>query len=186
MRSLHKSSAIVAGLIIAWAPALARGIAAEPVESVRVWQRWEKSFEAMDLPGSRQLGHLADLFTSLPWWKLRPDPDFARRAGGRTSGPALTHVVYTRDRKGSAVLYLDGMESGVVRSPYGQAEAGPGESCRHVPIARRRGLGAGVSLRQVTLRLRCPGFNPRTRTKEHNRPLLRPPGPSHASLAQGG
>ena len=65
-------------------------------------------FEAMDLPGSFQLKHLSDLFTSLRWWQLRPDPGFARRVGEKTPRRALTHVVYTRDRKGTAALYLDG------------------------------------------------------------------------------
>ncbi len=55
-------------------------------------------------------GHIVDFFTSIPWWDLEPDDSFLDT---RQEGPVrteLTHVVYTRDAEGQAVLYVDGEE----------------------------------------------------------------------------
>jgi hypothetical protein len=53
-------------------------------------------------------GHIVDLFTALPWWRLEPDNDFFEAASTYVVDTDLTHVVYTRDRDGKAVLYIDG------------------------------------------------------------------------------
>ncbi len=37
--------------------------------------------EAMQLPGSDDMGHLAELFTSISWWTLRPDRSFVVQLG---------------------------------------------------------------------------------------------------------
>jgi hypothetical protein len=53
-------------------------------------------------------GHIVDFFTSIPWWELEPDNAFIETG---QEGPVLTevsHVVYTRDPDGRAVLYVDG------------------------------------------------------------------------------
>jgi hypothetical protein len=61
--------------------------------------------EALDLPGAAQMKHMAELFTSLPWWRLRPAQDLlAKQPGG--DDPAR-HVAAARTEKGdAAVVYL--------------------------------------------------------------------------------
>jgi hypothetical protein len=61
--------------------------------------------EAMSLPGSTQMKHVARLFASLPWWRLRPDDGLlAVQPGG--DDPAR-HVSAARTDDGKvAVLYL--------------------------------------------------------------------------------
>jgi hypothetical protein len=63
---------------------------------------------AMDLPGSHQLKHMAALFTSLDWWRLRPDRELVRQQARQFVQTELTHLVYTRTKDGSARLYLNG------------------------------------------------------------------------------
>jgi hypothetical protein len=53
-------------------------------------------------------GHIVDFFAALPWWRLEPDNGFFEIQGTSVVDTDLTHVVYTRDREGTAVLYLDG------------------------------------------------------------------------------
>lgn len=57
------------------------------------------------LPG---YGHIVDFFTALPWWRLNPDNDFFQAQGKTVVAAKLTHVAYTRDRTGKAMLYVDG------------------------------------------------------------------------------
>jgi len=52
-------------------------------------------------------GHIVDFFTSLPWWRLEPDNDFFETRATSVVDTDLTHVVYTRDGQGKAVLYID-------------------------------------------------------------------------------
>lgn len=61
--------------------------------------------EAMALPGSAQMKVMADLFTALPWWTLRPDTAvLAEQPGG--DDPAK-HVSAARSERGDlALLYL--------------------------------------------------------------------------------
>jgi hypothetical protein len=61
--------------------------------------------EAVKLPGSTHMKHLAALFTSLPWWQLRPDQGLlSSQPGG--DDPAR-HVSAARTPNGdAALLYL--------------------------------------------------------------------------------
>ena len=61
--------------------------------------------EAMELPGSTHMKHVADLFTSVQWWRLRPDQSLlATQPGG--DDPAR-FVAAARSEAGDlAVLYL--------------------------------------------------------------------------------
>ena len=60
-------------------------------------------------------GRIVDFFTSIPWWTLNPDDDLLDLREDSPVKSELTHLVYTRDRDGQAVLYVDGKE--VSRSP---------------------------------------------------------------------
>jgi hypothetical protein len=61
--------------------------------------------EAMALPGSTQMKHLAELFTALPWWQLRPDQGLlASQPGG--NDPAAFVAAARSDKGDVAVLYL--------------------------------------------------------------------------------
>jgi hypothetical protein len=53
-------------------------------------------------------GHIVDFFTALPWWRLEPDNGFFETQRIAVVGTELSHVVYTRDSEGKAVLYVDG------------------------------------------------------------------------------
>jgi hypothetical protein len=62
-------------------------------------------------------GHIVDFFTAIPWWRMDPNNDFfeIRRNGHvRTD---LTHVLYTRNREGAAVLYVDGQRVSSMQVP---------------------------------------------------------------------
>jgi hypothetical protein len=62
--------------------------------------------EAMALPGSTHMKHLAALFTSLPWWQLRPDAEGLLAAQPGRDEPAR-HVAAARTENGDvALLYL--------------------------------------------------------------------------------
>ncbi len=52
--------------------------------------------------------HLLEFFTALPWWRLCPDNDFFEARDRSLVDTKLTHVAYTRDSGGKAVLYVDG------------------------------------------------------------------------------
>jgi hypothetical protein len=61
--------------------------------------------EALDLPGSTHMSHLAGLFTSLPWWQLRPYEELlAEQPGG--NDPARHVSAAWSDAGDLAVLYL--------------------------------------------------------------------------------
>lgn len=70
-------------------------------------QPWHK---AMALPGSAQMGHMADLFGSIQWWRLRPEDALVAGPQDRQTVPGRVHVVYTRGKDGLATLYLDGLK----------------------------------------------------------------------------
>ena len=55
-------------------------------------------------------GHIVDFFTAIPWWKLEPDNSIIRICHDHKAKSELTHVVYTRDKNGDAVMYLQGKE----------------------------------------------------------------------------
>ncbi len=55
-------------------------------------------------------GHIVDFFTSIPWWKLEPDNSIIQVSHDHKAKSELTHVVYTRDKSGDAVMYLQGKE----------------------------------------------------------------------------
>ena len=72
-------------------------------EGSGVAQPW---FEAIDLPGGSDMEHVAELFTSVDWWTLRPDEEdlLVRQPGG--DDPAR-YVAAARSEEGDlAVLYL--------------------------------------------------------------------------------
>jgi hypothetical protein len=61
--------------------------------------------EALSFPGSTQMTYLGELFTSIPWWTLRPDDNLlVEQPGG--NNPAR-HVSASRSERGDlAVVYL--------------------------------------------------------------------------------
>lgn len=60
--------------------------------------------EAMDLEGASDMARMADLFTSIEWWRLVPDPDLLREQPG-TEEPSR-FVSASRSREGDlAVIY---------------------------------------------------------------------------------
>jgi hypothetical protein len=62
-------------------------------------------YEAMAMPGSRQMGHVAQLFDALPWWTLRPDQNLLTAQPG--GDEASRFVAAARAPDGSfAVVYL--------------------------------------------------------------------------------
>lgn len=63
---------------------------------------------AMDLPGSRQMQVMAELFNAVDWWRLRPDSQWIRQPENRIVRTEPTHVLYTRNAAGLARLHLDG------------------------------------------------------------------------------
>ncbi|MGQ9588888.1 MAG: apiosidase-like domain-containing protein, partial [Planctomycetota bacterium] len=65
--------------------------------------------EAMALPGSRQMGHMAELFGSIRWWDLRPDPALVEQEAKPAAEIRRTHIVYARDAEGNARLFVDGV-----------------------------------------------------------------------------
>ena len=71
-------------------------------EGTGVAKPWD---EAMHLPGSEDLKHLADLFTSVDWWQLRPDQDLLARQPG--AGDPTKFVAAARSTEGDlAIVYL--------------------------------------------------------------------------------
>jgi hypothetical protein len=77
--------------------------------------------EAIGLPGSQDLKHLADLFTSVDWWALRPAPDLLARQPN--AGDPTTYVAAGRTTSSDlAVLYLP--EGGAIT--IASEEWGPG------------------------------------------------------------
>ena len=61
--------------------------------------------EALSFPGSTQMKHLADLFTSIAWWTLRPDDNLVAENPGKDD--AAQHVSAARSQDGElAVIYL--------------------------------------------------------------------------------
>ena len=73
-------------------------------EGTGVAKPWD---EATHLPGGEDLKHLADLFTSVDWWELRPEQDLLR---GQPGGDDPTkHVAAARSPEGDlAIVYLSG------------------------------------------------------------------------------
>jgi hypothetical protein len=60
---------------------------------------------AKDLPGSQQMKHLAELFTSFEWWKLRPAPELVTEQPGRDDPAKFVAAGRTEDGN-TALLYL--------------------------------------------------------------------------------
>ncbi len=61
--------------------------------------------EALDLPGSTDMKYAADLFVSLPWWRLRPHQDLLARQPG--DDDQAKHVAAASSDDGDvAVVYL--------------------------------------------------------------------------------
>ena len=61
--------------------------------------------EAMDLPGSTHMKYAAELFTSLPWWQLRPYQELlVAQPGG--DDPAKHVAAAWSDNGDLAVIYL--------------------------------------------------------------------------------
>ena len=63
---------------------------------------------AMSLPGSMHMKHMAELFTSIRWWELRPESLLVVNTDRSPVVPERAHIVYTRDKNGKALLFLDG------------------------------------------------------------------------------
>lgn len=62
-------------------------------------------------------GHIVDFFTSIPWWKLEPDNSILQVPQEYSVKSELTYVVYTRDKDGRAVMYLQGSEQATANIP---------------------------------------------------------------------
>lgn len=69
-------------------------------------------YEAMALPGSTSMKHMADLFTSIDWWRLRPDDSLVVTDQELTDTPRLTYIVYVREDNGRSTLYVNGKRAG--------------------------------------------------------------------------
>ena len=112
--------------------------------------------EAMALPGSSGMRHLADLFTALPWWTLAPDPALLAESARPAAAPGRTHVAYTRARDGRAAFYLDGREQrhGPVEGEFSNWDAGHRLCLANELTGDRPWLGA---LHQVALYDRALG-----------------------------
>jgi len=56
--------------------------------------------------------NMAELFTSIHWWKLQPNNDLVTMPMPQSTSleAKLTHIVYTRDNTGRTTLYIDGTE----------------------------------------------------------------------------
>ena len=82
--------------------------------------------EAMGLPGSEQMKHLARLFRSVEWWKLRPAKEPVRETAEEPAHDGPTHLVYVRRRDGWAGLFLDGRlrAQGYVRGNFSNWDGG--------------------------------------------------------------
>jgi arylsulfatase A-like enzyme len=55
--------------------------------------------EAVKLPGNTEMKHMAGLFTSLPWWQLRPANEILREQPGVTDPARFVAAAATEDRK---------------------------------------------------------------------------------------
>ena len=53
-------------------------------------------------------GRIVDFFTSIRWWKLKPNDGFFEAPRLASVRSELMHVVYTRDKAGKAKIYFDG------------------------------------------------------------------------------
>ena len=60
--------------------------------------------EAVNLPGSAEMGVLASIFTGLHWWQLRPNPDLVRDQPGMLDPKAFIAAAQNADRS-TIVLY---------------------------------------------------------------------------------
>jgi hypothetical protein len=61
--------------------------------------------EALSFPGSFQMKHLEGFFTSIAWWRLRPDPRLI--VGPAGGGDSARHIAASRSEEGDlAVVYL--------------------------------------------------------------------------------
>jgi len=65
-------------------------------ESTGLAQPWH---EAVKMPGSAEMKHMAELFTSLPWWQLRPADALLRSQPGADDTGRFIAVAATDDRK---------------------------------------------------------------------------------------
>jgi hypothetical protein len=61
--------------------------------------------EAIQLPGSTQMRHMAGLFTSLPWWRLRPAQSLLAEQPGAKDPARFISAALSED-KDAAVFYL--------------------------------------------------------------------------------
>jgi hypothetical protein len=66
-------------------------------------------------------GHIVDFFTAIPWWRLNPDNDFFEAPQETAAKPELSHVAYTRDSRGRAVLYVNGKAAATDKTDGGFA-----------------------------------------------------------------
>jgi hypothetical protein len=82
-----------------WAEKNAEPLNHQGTGAARPWH------EAMALPGSTQMGHLARLFTSLPWWRLRPDPALIAAQPASDEPARFVAAARTEDRT-AALIYL--------------------------------------------------------------------------------
>ena len=55
-------------------------------------------------------GRMVDFFTSIPWSTLSPDDELLAMTENASVRTELTHLVYTREASGQALLYVDGKE----------------------------------------------------------------------------
>lgn len=103
--------------------------------------------EAMAFAGSLHMKYVAELFTSLPWWELRPQPDLLAAQPGQRDG--ARHISVSRTDSGGAILaYLPAgagelrFKNGVVKGLEARwynprtgewLDPRPGDSGRFVP-----------------------------------------------------
>jgi hypothetical protein len=63
---------------------------------------WKK---ALTMPGAEQMAHLAEFFTSIDWWRLRPTPGIVVNQPGKTT-PAKFVAAASTDLKDLVLVYI--------------------------------------------------------------------------------
>jgi hypothetical protein len=108
--------------------------------------------EALVMPGAEQMAHVAALFTSIDFWRLRPAPDLLAEQPG-AGAPARFVTVSASDSRDLIVAYTP--EPGVLRLLADKMPAGA-RAVWHDPRTGERRDATGVR-DQPVLRFETPG-----------------------------
>ncbi|MFN0122501.1 MAG: DUF4038 domain-containing protein [Blastocatellia bacterium] len=75
--------------------------------------------EAAQLPGSRQIMHMANLFTALPWWELRPAQHLVKAQPGVGDPARFISAMESRDGRWQVFYLPAGGEIQLTKRPTG-------------------------------------------------------------------